>query len=95
MEYFAHYIFPNWRYSLMNKPIKRWNMLDTVNLALFVVVILFFLDFNNNATVSYLLLGVFALWVVTLIFRNVFISKIENDPNHSMHETQVKGKKKI
>ncbi len=79
----------------MNKPIKRWNMLDTVNLALFLVVILFFLDFNNNATISYALLGVFALWGVTLIFRNVFISKIENNPNHPLHEKQVQGKKKI
>lgn len=79
----------------MNKPIKRWNMLDTVNLALFLVVILFFLDFNNNATISYALLGVFALWIVTLIFRNVFISKIENNPNHPLYEKQVRGKKKI
>lgn len=79
----------------MNKPIKRWNFLDTVNLALFLVVILFFLDFNNNATVSYLLLGVFALWIVTLIFRNIFINKIEKNPDHPLYETQVKGKKKI
>lgn len=79
----------------MNKPIKRWNMLDTVNLALFLVVILFFLDFNNNATVSYMLLGVFALWIITLILRNVFINKIENNPDHPLYETQVNGKKKI
>lgn len=79
----------------MNRPIKRWNLLDTVNLALFIVVILFFLDFNNNATVSYLLLGVFALWIITLIFRNVFINKIERNPDHPLHETQLQGKKKI
>ena len=79
----------------MNKPIKRWNMLDTINLALFLVVILFFLDFNNNATVSYLLLGVFALWIVTMIFLIVYINQIEKIPDHLLYETQVKGKKKI
>lgn len=79
----------------MNKQIKRWSLIDTINLALLIVVVLFFIDFENNAVLTWVLLAVFAFWIVTVALRNVFISKIEKDPHHPLHETQVKGKKKI
>lgn len=79
----------------MNKQIKRWSLIDTINLALLIVVVLFFIDFENNAVLTWVLLAVFAFWIVTVALRNVFISKIEKDPDHPLHETQVKGKKKI
>ncbi|MCG7331622.1 hypothetical protein [Salinicoccus roseus] len=71
-----------------NKPLKRWTFLDTINAALLIVVLLFMLDFENNRAVSIILLAVFAFWITTVILRNVFISKIEKDPNHPMHRQQ-------
>lgn len=79
----------------MDRRIKRWSFIDSINLALFLVVILFFIDFENNAMLTWILLGVFLFWFITVIFRNIFISKIEKDPNHPLHETQMKGKTKI
>lgn len=79
----------------MNKRIKRWNFIDTVNLALLIVVVLFLIDFKNNAALTWVLIAVFIFWLITVILRNIFISRIEKDPNHPMYETQVKGKKKI
>lgn len=72
-----------------NKSLKRWTFLDTINAALLIIVVLFMLDFQNNATVSWVLLAVFAFWIVTVIVRNVFISKVMNDPNHPMHPQQA------
>lgn len=69
-----------------NKSLKRWTFLDTINAALLIVVVLFMLDFQNNATVSWILLAVFAFWIVTVIVRNVFITKVQKDPDHPMHE---------
>ncbi len=75
-----------------NKSLKRWTFLDTINAALLIVVVLFMLDFQNNATVSWILLAVFAFWIVTVILRNVFISKVMKDPNHPMNPQQAEEK---
>ncbi len=69
----------------MNRPLKRWNILDTINATLLIVVILYFIDFKNNATVSWIFVIVFAFWAITLIARNVMITRMKNDPNHPMH----------
>lgn len=73
----------------MNKKLKRWTFLDTLNGILFVVVVLFFLDFQNNSTMSWILLAVFLFWLITVILRNVMISKIEKDPDHPLHKVQT------
>ncbi|WP_411843493.1 hypothetical protein [Salinicoccus sp. HZC-1] len=75
-----------------NKSLKRWTFLDTINASLLIIVVLFMLDFENNATVSWILLAVFAFWIVTVIFRNVFISKVLKDPDHPMHQQQTGDK---
>src|SRR5699024_12402713 len=73
----------------MNKKLKRWTFLDTLNGILFVVVVLFFLEFQNNSTMSWILLAVFLFWLITVILRNVMISKIEKDPDHPLHKVQT------
>lgn len=84
----------DWRIHMNNKPLKRWTFLDTINASLLIIVLLFMLDFENNATVTIILLAVFAFWIVTVILRNIFISKIEKDPNHPMHTNQSEEDKK-
>lgn len=73
----------------MTKKLKRWTFLDSLNAILFIVVVLFFLDFDNNNLMSWILLAVFAFWLVTVILRNVMISKIEKDPQHPLHNLQT------
>lgn len=73
----------------MTKKLKRWTFLDSLNAVLFIVVVLFFLDFDNNNLMSWILLAVFAFWLVTVILRNVMISKIEKDPQHPLHNLQT------
>lgn len=38
---------------------------------------------------SWILLAVFAFWIVTVVLRNVMISKIEKDPQHPLHNMQT------
>lgn len=71
-----------------NRALKRWTFLDSINAALLIIVLLFMLDFENNATVSWILLAVFAFWITTVILRNVFITKVKNNPDHPMHSNQ-------
>ncbi|WP_020007049.1 hypothetical protein [Salinicoccus albus] len=71
-----------------NRALKRWTFLDSINAALLIIVLLFMLDFENNATVSWILLAVFAFWITTVILRNVFITKVRNNPEHPMHPNQ-------
>ena len=73
----------------MTKKLKRWTFLDSLNAVLFIVVVLFFLDFDNNNLMSWILLAVFAFWLITVILRNVMISKIEKDPQHPLHNLQT------
>lgn len=79
----------------MNRSLKRWNLLDTINATLLIVVILYFIDFKNNALISWIFIIVFAFWVITLIVRNVMITRMKNDPNHHMNQHyDVEDKKK-
>ncbi|MBF0753006.1 MULTISPECIES: hypothetical protein [Jeotgalicoccus] len=73
----------------MTKKLKRWTFLDSLNAILFIVVVLFFLDFENNNLMSWILLAVFLFWLVTVVLRNVMISKIEKDPQHPLHNLQT------
>ncbi|CAD2079126.1 hypothetical protein GCM10007275_10590 [Jeotgalicoccus coquinae] len=73
----------------MTKKLKRWTFLDSINAILFVVVVLFFLDFQENSLMSWILLAVFAFWLITVILRNVMISKVEKDPQHPLHNMQT------
>lgn len=73
----------------MTKKLKRWTFLDSLNAILFIVVVLFFLDFENNNLMSWILLAVFLFWIVTVVLRNVMISKIEKDPQHPLHNMQT------
>lgn len=73
----------------MTKKLKRWTFLDSLNAIMFIVVVLFFLDFDNNNLMSWILLAVFAFWLITVILRNVMISKIEKDPQHPLHNMQT------
>lgn len=80
--------------EIMNQPkLKRWSFLDTLNASLLIVSILFLIDFEEQAIISWLLIGVFTLWAVFLIFRNVVITKAKNDPNHPMHSTLIQDEK--
>lgn len=73
----------------MTKKLKRWTFLDSLNAILLIVVIFFFLDFQNNSMMSWILLAVFAFWLVTVVLRNTMISKIEKDPQHPLHNLQT------
>lgn len=73
----------------MTKKLKRGTFLDSLNAILFIVVVLFFLDFENNNLMSWILLAVFLFWLVTVVLRNVMISKIEKDPQHPLHNLQT------
>lgn len=71
----------------MKQPtLKRWTILDTLNASLLIVSILFLTDFKEQPVISWLLIGVFTLWAIFLIFRNIVISKAQNDPNHPMNK---------
>ena len=61
-------------------PVKRWSFLDTINLCLMIFVILFVIDFNNNAMISWLVITAFGIWILTVIARHVYISR-----NHDKH----------
>ncbi|CDZ99055.1 hypothetical protein BN1048_00174 [Jeotgalicoccus saudimassiliensis] len=73
----------------MTKKLKRWTFLDSVNAILFIVVLLFLLDFQNEGLMSWILLAVFAFWLITVVIRNIMISKIVKDPQHPLHNIQT------
>ncbi|GGB00343.1 hypothetical protein ERX37_08280 [Macrococcus hajekii] len=56
-------------------PVKRWSMLDTINTCLLIVVCLFVIDFQKNATLSWVIIIAFAIWIMTVIVRNLYLSK--------------------
>ncbi|MDK6863658.1 MULTISPECIES: hypothetical protein [Nosocomiicoccus] len=62
----------------MQRELKRWTILDTINATLLIVVFLYVLDFQNNALVSWIFVIVFAFWMVTVISRNIIISRIRD-----------------
>ncbi|TDM03666.1 hypothetical protein [Macrococcus carouselicus] len=59
-------------------PVKRWSMLDTINACLLITVCLFIIDFQNNATLSWIIIIAFGIWILTVIARNIYLSKFRN-----------------
>ena len=77
----------------MNHPsLKRWTILDTLNASLLIVSILFLINFKEQPVISWLLIAVFTMWAGFLIFRNVVITKAQNDPTHPLNKAVNKGK---
>lgn len=77
---------------LVPKDLKRWTILDTINATLLIIVFLFVLDFQNNALVSWIFVVVFAFWIVTVISRNIVISRIKEGKMDNPYE-QLNDKK--
>ncbi len=72
----------------MQQPkLRRWTFLDTINASLLIVSILFLINFEEQALISWLLIAVFTMWAIFLIFRNVVITRAQKDPNHPMHQS--------
>lgn len=77
----------------MQQPkLRRWTFLDTINASLLIVSILFLINFQEQPVISWLLIAVFAMWAIFLIFRNVVISRAQNDPTHPMHQSVNESK---
>lgn len=76
--------------NLVPKELKRWTILDTINATLLIIVFLFFLDFQNNALVSWIFVVVFAFWIVTVISRNIVISQIKEGKMENPYEKNDK-----
>ena len=75
----------------MKQPtLKRWTTLDTLNASLLIVSILFLINFEEQPLISWLLIAVFTMWAGFLIFRNVVISKAQNDPTHPLNNAVKK-----
>ncbi|TDM12619.1 hypothetical protein [Macrococcus lamae] len=56
-------------------PVKRWSFLDTINLCLMIFVCLFVIDFTKNPMISWLVIVAFGIWILTVIARNLYISR--------------------
>lgn len=92
MHCFYDIIHP-WRLEdeRMKQPtLKRWTILDTLNASLLIVSILFLINFEEQPLISWLLIAVFTMWAGFLIFRNVVISKAQNDPTHPLNNAVKK-----
>lgn len=59
-------------------PVKRWSFIDTINLCLMVFVCLFIIDFKHNALLSWVVILAFGIWVLTVIARNIYLSRNKN-----------------
>lgn len=56
-------------------PTKRWSFLDTINSCLFIYVLLFVVDFKHQFGFSLIIVLVFAVWIITVIARNIYLNK--------------------
>lgn len=56
-------------------PLKRWTFIDTINTCILIYVILFFKDINKNPTVTIVIFIAFTIWLITVIVKNIIISK--------------------
>ncbi|KAA1042441.1 hypothetical protein [Macrococcus equipercicus] len=56
-------------------PVKRWGVLDTINLCLMIFVCLFVVDFQHNPLISWLVIAAFGIWALTVLARNIYLSK--------------------
>lgn len=59
--------------------IKRWGMIDTINACLLIISILFLFDFKNQAALSYVLTITFSIWFISLIGKNIYLSKTKQN----------------
>ncbi|MFC7085922.1 hypothetical protein [Mammaliicoccus vitulinus] len=59
--------------------IKRWGMIDTINACLLIISILFLFDFKNQPALSYILIIAFTIWFISLVGKNIYLSKNRND----------------
>ncbi|WP_414044763.1 hypothetical protein ACMGE7_02915 [Macrococcus equi] len=56
-------------------PLKRWTFIDTLNTCVLIYVLLFFKDINKNPMLTIIIFIAIAIWVITVIVKNVIISK--------------------
>lgn len=56
-------------------PLKRWTLIDTLNVCVLIYVILFFKDINKNPTLTIIIFIAIAIWLITVIVKNILISK--------------------
>ncbi|MCU7556293.1 hypothetical protein ROU88_02725 [Macrococcus capreoli] len=63
-------------------PLKRWTFIDTLNTCVLIYVILFFKDINKNPTLTIIIFAAIAIWIITVIAKNVIISK-QNDTHQN------------
>ncbi|WP_414054148.1 hypothetical protein [Macrococcus equi] len=56
-------------------PLKRWTFIDTLNTCVLIYVLLFFKDINKNPMLTIIIFIAIAIWVLTVIVKNVIISK--------------------
>nr|WP_279390825.1 hypothetical protein [Mammaliicoccus sciuri] len=59
--------------------IKRWGMIDTINACLLIISVLFLFDFKNQPALSYILVIAFSIWIISLIGKNIYLSKRNKD----------------
>ncbi|MBO3076339.1 hypothetical protein J5E42_02310 [Mammaliicoccus vitulinus] len=59
--------------------IKRWGMIDTINACLLIISILFLFDFKNQPALSYILIIAFTIWFISLVGKNIYLSKNRNN----------------
>ncbi|ARQ06344.1 hypothetical protein [Macrococcoides canis] len=63
-------------------PLKRWTFVDTINLCLFIYVVLFVIDFKNHSGLSFIIIAAFIVWVITVISKNIIISKKQKEQQY-------------
>lgn len=63
-------------------PLKRWTFIDTLNTCVLIYVLLFFKDINKNPTLTIVIFIAIAIWILTVIAKNIIISK--QDKNESL-----------
>ncbi|CAM4089985.1 hypothetical protein ABAL111652_02050 [Abyssicoccus albus] len=58
-------------------PFKRWSIIDTINLTVLLLVALFLKDdIVQEPIMMWVLIIAFLLWIGSVIFRNYYISKL-------------------
>ena len=58
-------------------PFKRWSITDTINLTVLLLVALFLKDdIVQEPIMMWVLIIAFLLWIGSVIFRNYYISKL-------------------
>ena len=61
-------------------PFKRWSIIDTINLTVLLLVALFLKDdIVQEPIMMWVLIIAFLLWIGSVIFRNYYISKLNEN----------------